>query len=223
MHRVPEGAPTGRLVLVAGTGTGVGKTWVTAAVAGRLRGRGVAVAARKPAQSFAPGDPPDGRDAAVLARATGERPDQVCPPHRSYQVAMAPPMAAAALGLPPVRLADLVAELRWPGGAGRPPGVGFVETAGGVRSPQADDGDVVDLAAALRPDLVLLVADAGLGALNLVRLAVDALGAHRDALLVVLNRFDGGDDVHRGNRDWLVRRDGYDVVTSADEVADRLG
>ena len=50
-----------------------------------------------------------------------------------------------------------------------------METAGGVRSPQADDGDAVDLVRLLAPDLVVLVADAGLGTINAVRLCVDAL------------------------------------------------
>jgi dethiobiotin synthetase len=58
-----------RTVLVIGTGTDVGKTWVTAALARRLAADGLVVAARKPAQSFAPEDPPEGRDAAVLGEA----------------------------------------------------------------------------------------------------------------------------------------------------------
>ena len=42
-----------RLVAVIGTGTDVGKTWVTARVIGELRETGSSVAARKPAQSYA--------------------------------------------------------------------------------------------------------------------------------------------------------------------------
>jgi dethiobiotin synthetase len=203
-----------QLVAVAGTGTDIGKTWVTAAVAARLRARGVQVAARKPAQSFDPSDPPAGWDAAVLAAATGESPDDVCPPHRCYERALAPPMAAAALGRPAILLDELVGELHWPAGVE----VGFVETAGGVRSPIADDADNVALIDALAPHLVLLVADAGLGTLNLVRLSVGALAGHR--CLVVLNRFDPADGLHRANADWLRDRDGLDVVTSIADLAD---
>ncbi|MBV8560261.1 MAG: AAA family ATPase, partial [Acidimicrobiia bacterium] len=54
-----------RLVLVAGTGTEVGKTWVAARLAEALRARGTRVAARKPAQSFAPDEGPT--DAEALA------------------------------------------------------------------------------------------------------------------------------------------------------------
>ena len=107
-----------RLVLVCGTGTDVGKTWVCSRLLDELRRRGVTVAARKPAQSFdvdAAGEPRGGpTDAEVLAAASGEGPGAVCPPERSYRRAMAPPMAAEALGLPAFSVADLVGELRWP-------------------------------------------------------------------------------------------------------------
>lgn len=200
------------LVVVAGTGTEVGKTWWACRLAGHLRASGVSVTARKPAQSFEPDDPPASRDAALLAAATGEHPDDVCPPHRSYATAMAPPMAANALGEPPYTIADLVAELDWTDGVD----VGFVETAGGLRSPLAADGDNLALIDALEPALVVLVADAGLGTINLVRLAVGVLASRRVA--VVLNRFDPADDLHARNRAWLTDNDGLDIVTSPEEA-----
>jgi dethiobiotin synthetase len=206
-----------RLVLVAGTGTDVGKTWVTAAALAALRARGLAVAARKPAQSF---DPPDAdaarTDADLLGAATGEDARTVCPVHRWYPVPLAPPMAADVLGRPPVKLAELVAELAWPAHTA----VGAVETAGGVRSPQADDGDVVDLAWAIAPDLVVLVADAGLGTINAVRLSADVLSPWRT--LVVLNRYDPAAELHTRNAAWLANRCGYEVATSAGAVAAAL-
>ena len=51
----------------------------------------------------------------------------------------------------------------------------LVESVGGVRSPLAADGDTVALVAALQPALVVLVADAELGTINVVRLSVDVL------------------------------------------------
>src|SRR5688500_16322891 len=105
-----EEARPGRLVLVTGTGTEVGKTWVGAAVLRRMRAQGRRVAARKPVQSFAPDDAGP-TDAEVLAEASGERPDEVCPPHRCYELALAPPVAAAELGRPPFAIADLVEEI----------------------------------------------------------------------------------------------------------------
>src|SRR5207248_10256147 len=103
-----------RLVFVTGTGTEVGKTWVAARLADALRATGRTVAARKPAQSFAPTEA-GSTDAEVLAAATGEAPETVCPRHRWYEVAMAPPMAADALGRPTIKIADLAAEVTFPG------------------------------------------------------------------------------------------------------------
>jgi dethiobiotin synthetase len=198
-----------RLVLVAGTGTDIGKTWVSARLLSALRAAGCTVAARKPAQSFEPGDDPDGYDSAVLGRASGEASATVCHPGRWYEVAMAPPMAADALGRARFTLAELVEELAWP----EPPfDVGLVETAGGVRSPQTHDGDVVAVLALLAPDIVLLVADAGLGTLNTVRLSVDAL-SDGPPLVIVLNRYDERNDLHVRNRRWLTDQDGLAVVT----------
>ena len=115
---------------------------------------------------------------------------------------MAPPMAAEALGRPPFAIADLVHELRWPHDRVE---VGLVETAGGVRSPLAADGDCLALCGVLEPDLVVLVADAGLGTINAVRLTVEALVGVRAPVVVVLNRFDAADGLHERNLEWLRR------------------
>ncbi len=202
------------VVVVAGTATEVGKTFVGAALLSALRATGMRVAARKPAQSFAPGDLRT--DADVLAAATGDQPAAVCPRHRWYETPMAPPMAADLLGRPAFTVDDLVAELDWPDAVD----VGLVETAGGVRSPIAGDGDCASLASALGPDLVVLVADAGLGTINAVRLSAGAVD--RLPLVVLLNRFDPADELHERNRRWLTTNDGYEVVTSVGEMGERV-
>lgn len=203
-----------RLVLIAGTGTEVGKTWVAAQVIGLVRAEGgMRVAARKPAQSYAPED--SVTDAGILAAATGEQPEDVCPLDRWYAVPMAPFMAAEVLGRPPFTLPDLLAGIRWP--APRV-ALGVVESAGGVRSPIATDGaDTVDLADALRPDLVVVVADAGLGTINAVRLAVGALDAH--PVMILLNRFDAGLDLHRRNRAWLAAHLRHPVLVDLHDLS----
>ncbi len=201
-------------LLCAGTGTDVGKTWVGAETLRRLRAAGFTVAARKPVQSFDPlsSEP---TDAEVLAKATGQRATDVCPPERNYPLAMAPPIAATLLGTEGWLLCDLAEELEVPEDLD----VFWVETVGGPRSPMADDGDSADLARWVQPDAVVLVADAGLGTINAVRLSVLPFAGR--TVLVVLNRFDAGDDIHRTNHLWLAG-EGFDVLRGPAELADRL-
>jgi len=201
-----------RVVVVLGTATGVGKTWVSAQVLARLRGAGAGVAARKPVQSFAACDLET--DARLLSLATGEAPATICRPDRSYAIAMAPPIAAAFLGVAAPTVAELVDELAWPE---EPVDVGVVETVGGPRSPLASDGDSAALAAAVEPDLAVLVAPAGLGAINAVRLCAPTLP---QPFVVFLNLFDGS-DLHDRNRRWL-QVDGFDVVVDLAELTRRF-
>jgi dethiobiotin synthetase len=196
------------LLVCTGTGPGVGTTGVGAAVLRGLRESGISVSARKPVQTLDP-TRREPTDREVLAAATGEAADAVCAAHRSYPLPYAPPMAAAALGLPAYELADLVRELAWPEPA---PAVRWVESTGGVRSPLADDGDTVSLCARLQPDLVVLVATAGLGAINAVTMSAAALAPHQ--LVVVLNRYEDDAELHRRNRAWLSQRLRLDVITT---------
>lgn len=196
-----------RIIGVIGTHTEVGKTWVTSRLLASLRQRGLRVAARKPVQSYSPGSNPT--DAEQLAAASGETRETVCPPHRCYELAMAPPMAADALGRASISLHALIEEILWP--ADIDIDIGFVETVGGARSPLAHDGDSVDLIKRLPVDEVLLVADAGLGTLNAVRLTLACLAPLPTT--VFLNRYDLTDDLHRRNRAWLLAQDGIDALT----------
>ena len=205
------------IVVVTGTGTDVGKTWFTAATIDALRSGGHDVAARKPVQSFAP-DEAGPTDADVLARATGESLDVVCPSHRWLPMAVAPPMAAAALDRPAFTIAELVTEVR--ALAPEPDVIVFVEGAGGARSPIADDGDTIALAHALTADRVVIVADAGLGTINAVRLTAAALSSWTP--VIALNRYDDGNELHRANREWLSERDGFTIVTSPLALAAHL-
>jgi dethiobiotin synthetase len=205
-----------RLAVVCGTATDVGKTWVACRLLRGLRHRGVPVAARKPAQSFAVDS--HATDAELLAAASGEAPWDVCPAHRWYPAAMAPPMAAEALGREAFTGARLAAELDWPARTA----VGVLETAGGVRSPLASDADTVTFCHLLTPDIVILVADAGLGTINAVRLNARALEEGSAPVVVHLNRYRTADELHRRNSDWLAHRDRFDIVTSVGELVHRL-
>jgi dethiobiotin synthetase len=215
------GPRPGRVVLVTGTGTEIGKTWASARTLEAARARGVTVAARKPAQSFDPADAPRHlTDADLLGAASGETPTTVCPAHRWYAVPMAPPMAAEVLFRDPFTIADLVAEVAWPD---HDVTLGLVETAGGVRSPMAADGDAVTFARSIGADLVVLVADAGLGTINAVRLSIDALREavpDPDRFVVLLNHFDDTHDLHVRNRAFLQDRLGLRCVTDIERLTD---
>jgi dethiobiotin synthetase len=197
------------VVVVTGTGTEVGKTWVAAALLRHAVHSGLSVAARKPLQSFA--SPDAQTDASLLAAASLEHAAEVCAPDRSYPIALAPPMAAAALGLEVPTLAQLLAVLSL-----GDVDLAVVEGAGGVASPLAADGTTADLARALPADRVVLVADPSLGAINAVRLSVYHLA--QLPVVVHLNRFDAADEVHAANRFWLASRDGFRVTVSVEEL-----
>lgn len=204
-------------MVVTGTGTEIGKTWVSCALLRLARSRGLAVAARKPLQSFSPGD--RHTDAGLLAGASGEDDSVVCPPGGSFAAPMAPPMAAAALGSGVPTTASLVGSL-----SGSWPATGcdlaLVEGAGGVASPLAADGTTADLARALGPDRVVVVADPALGVIHSTRLCVGAVAPL--PVVVHLNRFDPVDDLHRRNAAWLADEDGLTVTTTVEDLLGRL-
>lgn len=223
-----------------GTGTEIGKTWAAAGLARVLRERGLAVRACKPVQSHDPAEPVP-TDAEVLADATGQSPDAVCPPERTYPVPLAPPMAAAKLGRACPGLDELARICRsGPAPVGAEAGVGdggrvgagaaaasaggaglcIVEGVGGLYSPLAADGDNLGLIERLDPDRVVMVAPAGLGAIHDVVACAAGLAPRRP--LVFLNRFDPGAEVHRLNLDWLTAVRGLTAVTSLRGLADHV-
>lgn len=201
------------LVLATGTGTEIGKTWWGEATLTILRRRGFVVAARKPAQS---GTTWDASDARRLADACAISPENVCFPRRTYGAALAPPMAAQFDAQPPFTIAELVAESTWPPETD----IGWLESAGGVRSPLAIDGDTVDLARVVMPDITVVVSNAELGCINSVRLTADALKGQR--LVIALNWYVPDNTLHQLNCDWLTNTDHFRVVTRPDQLAEEI-
>lgn len=202
------------LLAVVGVGTGVGKTWTTIQIVTELRRRGLTVAVRKPVQSFAAHEL-GSTDAELLAVSTGQTPHVVCPPHRWYGEPMAPPMAADVLGLAAITSRELVEETVWPPGVD----IGIVETVGGVRSPMTHDTDSIEFARLLQPDGTLLVADAGLGAINAIRLAAPTLAGL--AWLAFLNRHDHS-ELHHRNQRWLQTQTNIETATTTAELCQWL-
>ena len=106
-------AASASLVVVLGTATEIGKTWVAAALP---RLRAPRAARSRPASRRSPSTPTTRRPPtpSCWRAATGERRPTVCPQHRWYAVPMAPPMAADVLGRRRSPIADLAGELTWP-------------------------------------------------------------------------------------------------------------
>lgn len=162
------------VLVVTGTGTGVGKTVVTAAVAALAAARGSRVAVVKPAQTgVAPGEPGDLDDVRRLAGVTDL--------HELARLGLplSPAAAARRVGVPPPDLAGC-AEQVLALGAGRE--LVVVEGAGGLLVRYDDEGaTIADLARSVSAE-VLVVVDAGLGTLNHTALTLEAV-AHRGLAL----------------------------------------
>ncbi len=157
------------VLAVTGTGTGVGKTVVTAAVAALAAAAGQRVAVVKPAQTgVAAGEESDAR---VVARLTG-----LGDVHElvRYPDPLAPATAACRAGVAPLSAAAMTARIR--SLAARRDLV-LVEGAGGllVRL-DAEGSTIADVAAGLGAQL-LVVAAAGLGTLNATALTCEAIAA----------------------------------------------
>lgn len=161
-------------IFVTGTGTGVGKSVVAAALAATLVASGRRVVASKPLLSGLDDAPIDWpHDHELLGAVTGDAPELIAP-HR-YGPAVSPHLAARWAGeqLSVPALAQEVCE-RWRAHADA---VAVVEGAGGLLVPIDDDGaTMADLAAALGLPL-LIAAHPGLGTINHVMLTVEAARA----------------------------------------------
>ena len=158
------GGGQGRIVVVTGSDTGVGKTVLTAWLTRRLRAAEVNAVALKALCS-------GGRaDALALHAANGGALtlDEVNPWH--FRAALAPVLAARRAGRR-VRLVEVVARVRV---VARRFEVVVVEGAGGLLSPLGEDFDTRDLIVALRAVPIVVVPNQ-LGAVNQARLVLEAL------------------------------------------------
>jgi dethiobiotin synthetase len=179
-----------RGVVVVGSHTDVGKTFCACALVRRLVEQGVAVAPRKPVLSGVEEDDASlaASDIGQLLLAAGRAVDrpaihEVAP--LRFRRPWAPDAAARAEGRT-LRLSDVLA-------AAAAPGERFVvvETAGGIMSPVAEDGLVIDVAAALALPCVLVVG-AYLGGISHGLSAYAVLAARRlEVAAVIVNRADG--------------------------------
>jgi dethiobiotin synthetase len=169
--------------VVVGTGTGVGKTWVTAALAAALVTRTRGVVALKPVETGVAADTSDS-DFRRLADASSF---PVEPQPFRFDAPLSPHLAAHRVGRGiEVRQLLTYVQSHESSSAG-PPDWALVETAGGLFSPLALGVTNFDLARALDPATWLLVAPDGLGVLHDVTATLGlarALGRAPDHVLL---------------------------------------
>lgn len=174
-------------LFIAGTGTDIGKTYVTAALARALRAQGRSVEALKPVVSGFDPRRPAGSDPAILLDAMGvalsdDSLERMSP--WRFAAPVSPPLAARMEGRS-LEASDVV-DLCRRRVAAAGDGVLLVEGAGGVMSPLDDDHTMLDLIAAL--DLpTLLVAGSYLGSISHTLTALHVLRARtgqRPAIVV---------------------------------------
>ncbi|MFD7695698.1 dethiobiotin synthase [Streptomyces sp. NPDC059805] len=176
------------VLVVTGTGTEVGKTVVTAAVAAAALASGRTVAVLKAAQTGV--GPDEDGDAAEVARLAG--------PVTTAEIArypdpLAPATAARRAGRAPVRPAE-VAEAAAKLAAEHD--LVLVEGAGGLLVRFDEAGGTLADAAELMAAPVLVVASAGLGTLNTTELTARELRRRRlDPLGVVIGSWPGEPDL----------------------------
>jgi dethiobiotin synthetase len=191
-------------VAVVGTGTDVGKTFVTAGLTGWLRDEGIDARAVKPCQTGYPQDD----DAGYVADACGDEDAAVC--LKRLEPALAPTVAAEQTGT------ELEYEAIRDGCAREldRAEVGIVEGIGGLRVPLAGEKEVIDLVADLPIDEIVLVSRSGLGTLNHSALSVEALERRGLAVdSIVLNEYEGATVAERTNPDVLTEMTGVPVYT----------
>lgn len=191
--------PPPRVTLVVGTDTGVGKTWVTSALARVLTGLSQPVIAVKPIETGCSDPASPEEDGARLAEATG----QTGPRRALIRLPglMAPALAAEQAGMP-VDYDDLIARIR---SLATPGSVLLVEGTGGLLSPLTWSDNHLDLAHSLDAKVLLVGADR-LGTISHTLMALRVLQAEKVPVLgVVLNQPGEPDESSRTNALVLTR------------------
>jgi dethiobiotin synthetase len=214
MPEIVGGAARPDRVLVTGTDTGVGKTWVACALARALRETGHRVVALKPVETGCDTEPSEREDGVQLARAAG----QAEPAHAIIR--LAPPLA------PALALEQTGAEIDFDAlilrmeRYARTGNFFLFEGAGGLLSPITWEWNVTDVAQTLNARALVVGLDR-LGVINHTLLTLSALElAGIPVLGVVLTTPDVVDESTGTNAGAIARLSGIDRVTMAPRTAD---
>lgn len=208
-------------LFVTGTGTGVGKSVVAAAIVAALTAQGKKVAAFKPAVSgldeITPGWPPDHE---LLAAATGwQSPESVSP--FTFGPPVSPHLAASDAGVSITLEALTNAYER----AGAEADLTICEGVGGLMVPLADDPElsVLDFAKSIALPAVVAT-HPGLGTISDTRLTVDRLESEGVpvAAVVISGWPEKPSAIELSNLETLARLLRVDVATLPITAPERL-
>lgn len=209
-------------LLIAGTGTDVGKTFVTSALLVGLRNRGQAVVGLKPIESGY--NDAGASDAEALFAASGSPVGLNWRPRYALAAPVSPHLAARQHGVN-IEIEEVVrwVEFNTTAATAPPSEVALVESAGGLFSPLSAMTTNLDLIRRLEPCAWILVAPNRLGVLHDVGAAVRAARAeHRAPDILYLNRM-GHDESTASNAAELRRlHPQLPVVTNPTALADLI-
>jgi dethiobiotin synthetase len=201
-------------LLITGTDTGVGKTWIARALGNALVRAGRRVIAIKPVETGCSDATAPHEDGTLLAAATG----QAEPRAALYRFSspLAPALAADAAG----EAIDLDAMLLRLEALSTGADVVLVEGVGGLLAPMTWEWTVVDLARSLGASALVVAADR-LGTISHTLLTLGALElAGLEVAGVVLTAPETPDPSTGTNADAIARLAGIDRIVTVPRLAD---
>jgi dethiobiotin synthase len=205
-----------KTVLITGTDTGVGKTWVGCALARALAAGGLRVIAIKPVETGCVESVGGAEDGAQLAEATGQAEPRAAL-HR-FARAVAPAVAAEIEGIEPVDLDAMLLRIEALSAGGD---VVLLEGAGGLLSPITWEWNVVELARSLGAG-ALVVGPDRLGVINHALLTLGSLElAGVEVAGLVLTPPRTPDESTGTNAGAIARISGLERVATIPRVEDR--
>lgn len=201
-------------ILVTGTDTGVGKTWVACALARALRESGKRVIAIKPVETGCSGQPGKGEDGAKLARAAGQNQ----PAHAILRLAepVAPVLASERAGAD-IDFDALVLKIERFADEAE---IAIIEGAGGLLTPVTWEWNMTDVARSLGACALVVALDRR-GAINHTLLTLSALElAGISCVGVVLTTPEVKDASAGANAAAIARLSGMDRVLALPRLGD---
>jgi len=205
------------VVVVTGTDTAVGKTWVTSALAQAIRAAGHSVVAIKPVDTGCATLPRTAEDGVRLAAATGQR--EPAEALLRLDAPLTPALAAEREGAT-IDFDDVLLRLE---SLAQRADIALIEGSGGLLAPIGWEWNLVDLAQALEARAVVVGRDR-LGTLSHALLTLSALELGGIPVVgMVLTPPDQPDGSSGSNSATLARLSGQTGIIEAPRVADPAG